>query len=156
MNMKLLGRLKDIILESRDYDWALEFNNPMALIQTSPSDWDGLVKGSKGRLKFEEMWYGVRAGVKNLNNSYFKRGNNTLEGIFKVYAPYGHGSNDPENYAKVVGEWMGVSVEEPLTFEKHGRKLAKSIINFETGIPVGSNGGVTYKDFNTGFNAAIM
>jgi hypothetical protein len=47
-------------------DWALPYKNPMALIQKSPDDWDGLEGDDNGRLKFKEMKYGVRAGVKNL------------------------------------------------------------------------------------------
>lgn len=136
--------------------WAIKYNNPMALIQLKPSDWDGLVGDDKGRLKFKEMWYGVRAGVKNLKNSYFGRGNKTLSGIMKVYAPSGHGDNNPENYAKFLADKLGVSVDDELNFKDYGKKIARSIINVETGIPVGGSGGVSNSDFQKGFEAALI
>ena len=85
-------------------DWALPYKNPMALIQKSPDDWDGLEGDDNGRLKFKEMKYGVRAGVKNLKNTYFSKGigDTTLIDLFKKYAPSGHGANNPSNYADFV------------------------------------------------------
>lgn len=135
--------------------WAIPNNNPMALIQQNPQDWEGLKSGSGSKLEFETMWQGVRAGVKNLNNTYFKRGNDTLEGIFKVYAPSGHGDNNPNSYAQMAANKLGVSINDKLSFDRHGKDLAKVIINVETGIPVGGSGGVSSEDFEKGYNAAI-
>jgi hypothetical protein len=157
---KKLGEVKTFLNENEKKTnptgaWAIPNNNPMALIQQNPQDWEGLKKDSGSRLEFETMWQGVRAGVKNLNNTYFKRGNNTLEGIFKVYAPLGHGKNNPTSYSRTASKRLGVSVGEQLSFEQHGKDLAKIIINVETGIPVGGKGGVSVEDFEKGYNEAI-
>ena len=135
--------------------WALKYNNPMALIQSKPSDWDGLKGDNGGRLIFEEMWYGVRAGIKNLRNSYFNRGNNTLSGILKVYAPSGHGSNNPDSYAEFIAGKLGVGINDELNFDEHGKDIAKAIINMETGIPVGRSGGVSTEDFEKGYDKSL-
>lgn len=157
---KKLGEVKPYLTEE-EIDirptgaWAIPNNNPMALIQQKPQDWEGLKPGSGSRLEFETMWQGVRAGVKNLHNTYFKRGNNTLEGIFKVYAPLGHGNNNPTSYAETAAKKLGVSINDKLSFNRHGKDLAKVIINVETGIPVGGSGGVSTEDFEKGYMAAI-
>ena len=120
-------------------DWALPYKNPMALIQKSPDDWDGLEGDDNGRLKFKEMKYGVRAGVKNLKNTYFSKGigDTTLIDLFKKYAP------------------SGVKVTDKLSWDKYGKKISRSIINFETGIPIGGSknkvNGVTEDEFETGY-----
>jgi len=138
-------------------DWALPYKNPMALIQKSPDDWDGLDGHDNGRLKFKEMKYGVRAGVKNLKNTYFLKGkgDTTLIDLFKKYAPSGHGANNPSNYADFVANKIGVEVTDKLSWDKYGKKISRSIINFETGIPIGGSknkvNGVTEDEFETGY-----
>lgn len=158
---KRLGEVKSYLMKEQDENtkptgaWAIPNNNPMALIQKKPQDWEGLKPNSGSRLEFETMWQGVRAGVKNLYNTYFKRGNNTLEGIFKVYAPYGHGKNNPDSYANFAAKKLNVSITDELDFNKYGKELAKAIINVETGIPVGDNRGVSNEDFEKGYERAI-
>ena len=76
-------------------------NNPFALIQEKPSNWQGLVRGSKGFLQFLEPKWGVRAGYINLVNTYLLRGLNTIEKIFPVYAPVSDG-NKPDKYIEFV------------------------------------------------------
>ena len=87
-------------------DWALPYKNPMALIQKSPDDWDGLEGDDNGRLKFKEMKYGVRAGVKNLKNTYFLKGigDTTLIDLFKKYAPSGHGANTTHQIMQILSQ----------------------------------------------------
>jgi hypothetical protein len=141
-------------------EWALPYKNPMALIQRYPDDWDGLEGDDNGRLKFKEMKYGVRAGVKNLRNTYFAKGkeSTTLIDLFKKYAPSGHGANNPSNYANFVANKIGVKVSDKITWEKYGKKLSKAIINFETGIPIGGSknkvNGVTESEFEEGYSLA--
>ena len=141
-------------------EWALPYKNPMALIQKSPDSWDGLDGHDNGRLKFKEMKYGVRAGVKNLKNTYFSKGigTTTLIDLFKKYAPSGHGANNPTNYASFVADKIGVKVTDKLTWDKYGKKISKSIINFETGIPIGGSknkvNGVTEDEFESGYTLA--
>ena len=140
--------------------WALPYKNPMALIQKKPNNWDGLIGHDNGRLKFKEMKYGVRAGVKNLKNTYFANGmgTTTLIDLFKKYAPSGHGANNPSIYANFVANNIGVKVTDKLTWDKYGKKISKSIINFETGIPIGGSknkvNGVTVNEFETGYSMA--
>ena len=140
--------------------WALPYKNPMALIQKKPNNWDGLIGHDNGRLKFKEMKYGVRAGVKNLKNTYFANGmgTTTLLDLFKKYAPSGHGANNPSTYANFVANNIGVKVTDKLTWDKYGKKISKSIINFETGIPIGGSknkvNGVTVNEFETGYSMA--
>ena len=140
--------------------WAITYKNPMALIQNPPDDWDGLNGDVNGKLKFKEMKYGVRAGVKNLKNTYFGKGltSTSLIKLFKKYAPSGHGSNDPNNYASFVANQIGVKTTDQLTWDKYGKQIARSIINMETGIPVGGEKnkvlGVTEEEFTTGFDLA--
>lgn len=141
-------------------EWALPYKNPMALIQKSPDDWDGLDGHDNGRLKFKEMKYGVRAGVKNLKNTYFSKGKGvtTLIDLFKKYAPSGHGANNPSNYSNFVANKIGVEVSDKLTWDKYGKKISKAIINFETGIAIGGTknkvNGVTEDEFETGYSMA--
>tara|TARA_R110000868_G_scaffold22785_3_gene93063 strand:+ start:915 stop:1448 length:534 start_codon:yes stop_codon:yes gene_type:complete len=130
--------------------WALPYNNPMAIIQARPDDWVGLVAGASGKLKFNTMSNGVRAGVINLYNGYFKKGNNTLRGIFKVYAPSGHGANDPLNYATIVSQKIGVGIDQPLIFSSIVNKLSRAIVQVETGSDISSS------DFNNGLNEALL
>ena len=113
--------------------WAIPYNNPMAIIQPVPDKWQGLVGDDRGRLKFTSMPFGVRAGVINLYNGYFKKGNNTLKGIFEVYAPSGHGGNNPLVYAQTVGKKIGVDINKKLDFWSYGKALSRAIIQVETG-----------------------
>lgn len=119
--------------------WAIAYNNPLAIIQAKPDKWEGLVGSVNGKLQFNAMSNGVRAGVINLYNAYFKRGNNTLRGIFKVYAPKGDGANDPLNYANFVGSQLGVGIDQPLNFQDVVIKLTTAIIRMETGTSIPEN-----------------
>jgi hypothetical protein len=118
--------------------WAIPYNNPLAIIQARPDRWQGLVSSDKGKLKFDAMSNGVRAGIINLHNGYFKKGNNTLLGIFKVYAPSVDGNN-PLNYANFVASKLNVGIDVPLDFEKVVVPLSKAIIQMETGTTIAEN-----------------
>lgn len=130
------------------FAWAKPYNNPMAIIQNPPDNWQGLVGSVNGKLKFSSMAYGVRAGVINLYNGYFAKGNNTLLGIFKVYAPEGHGGNNPKIYAEHIGKQIGKGISTKLDFNKYGRAISREIIKFETGDDI------TNAEFNDGFAMA--
>ena len=64
--------------------WAITYKNPMALIQNPPDDWDGLNGDVNGKLKFKDMKYGVRAGVKNLKNTYLVLYYNDKESVNRI------------------------------------------------------------------------
>jgi len=128
--------------------WAIPYNNPMAIIQPNPDNWQGLVGDDRGRLKFSSMPFGVRAGVINLYNGYFNKGNNTLKGIFEVYAPSGHGANNPLTYANTVGQKIGVDINKKLDFWSYGKALSRAIIQVETGSDISN------ADFESGWQKA--
>ena len=119
--------------------WALAYNNPMAIIQAKPDKWDGLVGSVNGKLQFNSMSNGVRAGIINLYNGYFKKGNNTLIGIFTAYAPLGHGGNSPITYANFVSSQIGVPINQALDFEQVVVPLSLAIIRMETGTTIPEN-----------------
>ena len=129
--------------------WAIPYKNPMAMIQSPADDWQGLKGSDNGKLQFDTMPNGVRAGVINLYNAYFKRGKNTLRTIFAAYAPKGHGANDPLNYANIVSQKIGVGIDQKLKFDDIIDKLAKAIIQVESG----SN--ISESDFEKGLYAAL-
>jgi hypothetical protein len=129
--------------------WAIPYKNPMAIIQSPADQWQGLIGTDKGKLKFDTMSNGVRAGIINLYNAYFKRGNNTLIGIFSVYAPKGDGANNPVSYANTVSKLTGLSINQKLIFEDVVEKLARAIIKVETGSNISDN------DYNKGLFSAL-
>jgi hypothetical protein len=125
-------------------------NNPFAIMDTTPDPWKGL-KGrtSDGFLIFDTPTNGVRAGFINLTNAYLKRGLNTIEKIFPVYAPSGHGANVPEDYIKRVVSLTGISRDKKLITREEIKKVGRAIIEHEEG-----KFWVTEKEFNDGYNAA--
>lgn len=129
--------------------WAIPYKNPMAIIQKPADKWQGLLDSDNGKLKFDTIANGVRAGVINLYNAYFKRGNNTLIGIFSVYAPVGDGANNPIQYANTVSKLTGLPIDKKLVFEDVVEKLARAIIRVETGNNISDN------DYNKGLYAAL-
>lgn len=125
-------------------------NNPFALIQKKPSPWQGL-KGaqSDGFLTFENPMYGIRAGFINLVNTYLKKGIDTIEKIFPIYAPAGHGANVPEDYIKRVVAITKIPRNQKLTYDNL-YALGKAIITHEEG-----KYWVTDEDYNAGFKSAM-
>ena len=119
--------------------WAIPYNNPMAIIQARPDQWVGLIGSDNGKLKFNAMSNGLRAGIINLHNAYFKKGVNTLRGIFTKYAPLGHGANDPINYANFVASKLNVGIDQVLKFEDVVIPISKAIIQMETGTTLAEN-----------------
>jgi hypothetical protein len=129
--------------------WAIPYKNPLAMIQRPADDWQGLKGSDNGKLQFDTMPNGVRAGVINLYNAYFKRGKNTLRTIFAAYAPKGHGANDPLNYANIVSQKIGVGIDQTLEFEKVVSKLSRAIIQVESGSDISD------LDFKRGLTLAL-
>ena len=119
--------------------WALAYNNPLAIIQARPDKWEGLVGSVNGKLQFDAMSNGVRAGIINLYNGYFRKGNNTLIGIFTTYAPLGHCGNSPITYANFVSSQIGVPINQALDFEQVVVPLSLAIIRMETGTTIPEN-----------------
>lgn len=72
----------------------------------------------------------------NTVNAKIARGYNLYQ-FFNEYAPYGHGSNDPNQYAKNVSSWLGIDPNVPLN------TISSSSIDITTGSLVTDTGTVT-------------
>lgn len=127
-------------------------NNPFALIQQVPSKWQGLAgKQNDGFLTFDNPMFGARAGFINLINTYLNRGINTIEKIFPIYAPAGHGANVPEDYIKRVVNLTGIARNKPITEPAEIYKLGKAIVTHEEG-----NFWMPQIDFDAAFKSAMQ
>ena len=82
--------------------------------------------------EFTEPVYGVRAGIKLLNNYITKKGLNTINLIFDRYAP--PNENDTEGYKRFVPEKTGLGLDEPIEdFQSIALVFAKTVIKMEQG-----------------------
>lgn len=127
-------------------------NNPFAIIQKNPSAWQGLEGStSSGFLIFSSPVWGVRAGFINLVNTYLNRGLNTISKILPVYAPLGHGGNDPEAYIANVVRITGIGRNQPITTQEELKALGRAIITVEEGYFW-----VRSSDFEEGFRKAMQ
>lgn len=147
--LALLAGLLTHLLIFRRMTKPIRNNNPFALIDETPSRWIGLVKGSTGFLSFNSMVYGIRAGFINLVNAYLKRKLNTIEKIIPVYAPAGHGSNNPEKYITLLSKLSGIERDEIINSQEKLFKLGKAITRVESGSDINE------KDLQEGFAAAM-
>lgn len=111
-------------------------NNPFALIQAPgrADKWIGL-KGQypNGFLIFDTPLNGARAGIISFINTYLKRGINTIEKIFPIYAPASHGGNKPDLYIANVVKFTGIPKDKPLTSATDIIKVLKAITRVESG-----------------------
>jgi hypothetical protein len=112
-------------------------NNPFALIQAPgrADKWIGLVgQYPNGFLIFDNVTNGARAGIISFINTYLKRGINTIEKIFPIYAPGGPGTgNNPNLYIENVSKWTGIPKNKPLTNAGDIVKVLKAITRVESG-----------------------
>lgn len=123
-------------------------NNPFALIQTKPSPWLGLKTGSSGFLEFENMTLGVRAGFINLLGYISKRGLNTIAKIIPVYAPKGHGENEPSKYIELVSAFTGYAPDMKIDNAQKLKNIGRAIVRVETGTEISN------LDFERGYELA--
>jgi len=108
-------------------------HNPMNLRWYSPINWDGQIgPDNEGYARFEDVYFGIRAGVKNLVNGYFHKGIASPEAIITKYAP-SH-ENPTDNYIQFVADKMGIdkTATIPMT-QTNMERLTKAIIHFENG-----------------------
>jgi hypothetical protein len=126
-------------------------NNPFAIMDKTPDKWEGLVYvHPDGFLQFKRPSDGVRAGFINLINAYLNRGLNTIEKIFPVYAPYGHGNNDPRVYINRAVQYSGLDAHEIIDTPEKIYKLGRAIVRHEEG-----KFWVNENDFKEGFSRAM-
>lgn len=111
-------------------------NNPFALIQnvTQAQKWEGYVSSNgNGFVFFNTPYSGVRAGFISLINTYLKRGLNTIEKIFPVYAPATDPRNNPEKYINTVSSLTKIPRNAPLITAEQIVAIGKAIIRVESG-----------------------
>lgn len=89
---------------------AWEQNNPGNLMFAGQS---GAVLGRNGFAKFDSYEAG-RAALERQIGLYADRGL-TIASMMAVYAPFGHGNNDPVAYANRIAGALGVSPDTPLS-----------------------------------------
>lgn len=125
-------------------------NNPFAIKQLPADSWRGLVKtASDGFLTFDNPRDGVRAGFINLSNAYIKRGLDTLNKIFPVYAPSSDGNN-PSAYIATVSRLAGIAPNDRIRSQDQIYRIGKAITTNEEG-----NFWVKPEDFDGGFQDAM-
>lgn len=99
-------------------------NNPFNLVRSS-SLWRGKIPFHKSTdSKFEQfstMEYGLRAGLLNLCNRYFRDGYCTISDLVRVYAP--SNENDVSSYMKFLCE---------LVFSHYSSELCDTKIYFRS------------------------
>lgn len=102
-------------------------------IDKSKNDWLGKIQGNDSRQEtFSDPVYGIRAGIKLLNNYITKKGLNTINLIFDRYAP--PNENDTEGYKRFVSEKTGLGLDEPIEdFQSIALVFAKTVIKMEQG-----------------------
>ena len=115
------------------YAWAAPYKNPFALIQPDPDNWQGLVGHDNGKLKFINNVYGARAGYINLINTYITKGLDTTSKIFPVYAPKGHGANDPQKYIEYVENISEIGPNDKIDSLESLYALGRAIARVERG-----------------------
>ena len=111
-------------------------NNPFALIQNldQAKKWQGFVKtNGNGFVFFDSPYSGTRAGFISFINTYLKRGINTIEKIFPIYAPKSDPRNDPEKYISAVTQLTKIPRNAPLTTAEQIIAVGKAIIRVESG-----------------------
>jgi hypothetical protein len=127
-------------------------NNPGNLI--GGGAWQGMVGTNASGINIFSTWhYGIRAMIKTLHSYYYNHGLQTLRDIFHRYAPYGHGGNNPDQYAENVAAWIGIGPDQPLTWHRDPiKELAKAIHRQENSSNYAHL--LTDQDFLTGWNMA--
>lgn len=111
-------------------------NNPFALIQSfeAAKKWQGFVSANgNGFVFFDSPYSGTRAGFISFINTYLKRGINTIEKIFPIYAPKSDPRNDPEKYINTVSSLTKIARNAPLTTAEQIIAVGKAIIRVESG-----------------------
>lgn len=127
-------------------------NNPFALIQTSPSNWLGLLgsddeKKPIGFLKFDTPINGTRAGFINLWNRYFSKGLRSVGTIAHVYLT-GSDLKTIEAWERGVSQFSRYGIDQQLSWAQ-AFDLGRAIERFENG-----SQWVNIADFTRGYNLA--
>jgi hypothetical protein len=102
-------------------------NNPGALFWDNSTQWQGMnvvLTCKNGIIYFEDSDHGVRAHLMTLKNYYKKHGIDTLAKITARYAPVGSGGNNPVEYARILGSYLGIGVNDTFNMDSNRELLA--------------------------------
>lgn len=103
--------------------------NPFNL-RLSYTEWQGQIEGKdKDFCVFKSMEYGLRAGLVNLYNGYFKEGL-TIRELINKYAP--SSENDTESYIRRVSAMSGVD-PGVVPDQDEWLSVASEILKYENG-----------------------
>jgi hypothetical protein len=94
-------------------------------------------------LVFDNLQNGVRAGMLNLFNSYFRANINTVEGIINKYAPASDNNNTPEYISNVVTQ-----MKARLTGTKYANLTSKTKLSFKGSTETDPNNIKMFKELN--------
>ena len=94
------------------------------------------------------MTLGVRAGFINLLGYISKRGLDTIAKIIPVYAPKGHGENNPSKYVQLVSSFTGYAPDMKIDNPQKLKNIGRAIVRVETGTEISNN------DFERGYKLA--
>lgn len=117
------------------YPMNMKRNNPFNIRTNSANKWVGKIPDNKEPFeKFETLEYGIRAGMKLLQNYSTKYGINTVKDIIHKFAPTIE--NDTDNYIKVVCSITGFKPCDKLDLTDKVTiiKLAEAMIYVEQGV----------------------
>ena len=110
-------------------------NNPFNIRTNSTNKWVGKVPNNNEPFeKFETLEYGIRAGLKLLQNYSKKYNLNTVEGIVHKFAP--HSENDTDRYIDTVCKYTGFTSKQILDLTNRDTivRLAEAMIYVEQGV----------------------
>lgn len=112
-------------------------NNPFNIRNNITNNWVGkLPDNTESFEKFTNMEYGIRAGLKLLQNYYTKYNKNTVEKVIYTFAP--PNENKTEEYINTICLNTGFSRNQiiDLTNKDTLLKLAKWMVYLEQGIHI--------------------
>lgn len=104
-------------------------NNPFNIVYSKMNNWKGQLGSTQGIAGkfcvFETLEYGIRAGLINLRNGYFRRGVNTIDEIINKYS-----ATDVEAYKAYLEAQMRIGRHKELS-TAYLAPLATLIMDFE-------------------------
>lgn len=107
-------------------------NNNPGNIRKSGINWQGETACNSAFECFSNMFYGIRALVKNLKSYYFNRGLTTVGEIIYRWAP--PSENDSDSYVNYVSGYMGIAPNQPFEWNfRNVSLLTEAIITVENG-----------------------
>lgn len=110
----------------------VRINNPLNIRYNTANSWTGQTGQESGFSKFKSVEFGLRAGIKLIQNYATKYNANSVHTIISKFAP--PSENDTKNYIKFVTARMGVTEYENIgVFSKYNMfELLKAMCKMES------------------------